>query len=341
MEPSKNFSTAASEIPDGKGQLDFEKPIRDLEFRISKLLELQNDSGIDHAQEIHKLRRELVKTTTRIYENLSAWETVQVARHPRRPLLHDYLDLMVHDFCPLHGDRRFGDDHAIVTGFGRIEREKVMIIGHNKGRNTMERVACNFGCALPEGYRKALLKMKLAEKFHLPVVCLIDTPGAYAGIGAEERGQPQAIAQNLIEMSRLRVPLVCVIIGEGGSGGALGLGVGDRIAVMQYAYYSVISPEGCAAILWKDGQKAPAAAEALKLTSGDLLKLGVIDAVIPEPPGGAHRNPREAAHNLADYIIQSIRELRRYKIENLIDNRYQKFRKMGRVNPPGKLIKMK
>ena len=313
----------------GNGYLDFEKPIENLERQIAELKDLQAAKGINYAPEIRKLQSNLVKLLTKMYHNLSGWDTVQVARHPQRPLLPDYLDIMVKDFRELHGDRLFGDDRAIITGFGRIGREKVMIIGHNKGRTTSEKVACNFGCAHPEGYRKALLKIKLAEKFNLPVVCLIDTPGADPGIGAEQRGQAQAIAANLMEMSKLRVPIICLVIGEGGSGGALGVGVGDRFAIMQFAYYSVISPEGCAAILWKDGTEAPKAAETLKLTSKDLIKLGVVDHIIPEPLGGAHRNPHEAAYNIENYILKTIRELRRFKIENLLENRYQKLRSIG------------
>jgi len=316
--------------------LDFERPLAELESQIAELQSLQTVKGIDYSPEIRRLRSNLVKLTAKIYHNLSAWETVQVARHPHRPMLADYLEMMVKDFTELHGDRRFGDDHAIVTGFGRIGREKVMIVGHDKGRNTDEKVARNFGCAHPEGYRKALLKMKLAEKFNLPIVCLIDTPGAHPGIGAEERGQAQAIAVNLMEMSRLRTPIICVIIGEGGSGGALGIGVGDRFAVMQFSWYAVASPEACAAILWKNGDNAPQAAEALKLTSEDLLKLKVADDVIPEPLGGAHRNPHEASRNLETYLVKTIRDLHRFKMENLLENRYRKLRCIGELSTPAK-----
>jgi len=311
--------------------LGFEKPLVDLETQIAELEHLQKNKGLDYTLDIQQLRHDLIKLTTEIYSRLSAWETVQVARHPRRPAFDDYVELMVKDFCELHGDRHFGDDRAMVTGFGRIGPEKVMIIGHNKGKTTEEKTLCHFGCAHPEGYRKALLKMKLAEKFHLPIICLINTPGAYPGIGAEERGQAGAIAVNLMEMSLLRVPIICVVIGEGGSGGALGIGVGDRTAVLQFSYYSVISPEGCAAILWKNSDEAPAAAAALKLTSEDLLKLGVIDTIIPEPLGGAHRNPYETIRNVEAYIIKTLHVLQRYKVENLIENRYQKFRKIGQT----------
>jgi len=329
MTDSEELTVAVAKDTNGNGCLNFEKPLADLEVQIAELQSLQKVKGIDYSPEIRQLRSNLVKLTGKIYKNLSAWETVQVARHPRRPILSDYLDKMVKDFCELHGDRCFGDDRAIVTGFGRIGREKVMIVGHNKGRTTNEKVECNFGCTHPEGYRKALLKMKLAEKFELPIVCLIDTPGAYPGIGAEERGQAQAIAVNLMEMSQLRVPIICVVIGEGGSGGALGIGVGDRFAIMQYAYYSVITPEGCAAILFKDGAEAPRAAEALKLSSKDLLKMKVVDHVIPEPLGGAHRNPHEAVHKVEDYLIKTIRDLHRYKVDNLLENRYQRLRSVG------------
>jgi len=332
MTRTNQLSVAVANGPNGNGCLDFEKPLADLETQISELQTLQRAKGIDYTSEIRQLRNKLVKLTTRIYQHLSPWQIVQVARHPRRPLLSDYLDFLIKDFCELHGDRHFGDNPAIVTGFGRIGREKVMIVGHNKGKTTKEKVVCNFGCAHPEGYRKALQKMKLAEKFHLPIVCLIDTPGAYPGIGAEERGQAQAIALNLREMPRLRTPIVCVVIGEGGSGGALGIGVGDRFAIMQYAYYSVISPEGCAAILWKNGDDAPKAAQALKLTSKDIYKLGIAETIIPEPLGAAHRNPHEASHNLEAYLVKTLRELRRYKIDNLLENRYQRLRSMGQIN---------
>ena len=236
---------------------------------------------------------------------------------------------MVKDFHELHGDRCFGDDRAMVTGLGQIGREKVLIIGQNKGRALKENVACNFGCANPEGYRKALAKMKFAAKFGIPVVTIIDTPGAYPGIGAEERGQARAIAVNLFEMSRLPVPIICICIGEGGSGGALGIGVGDRLAMLEFAYYSVISPEGCAGILWRDGSQAPEAAEALKLTSKDLLKLKLIDEVIAEPLGGAHRNIHDTVYNVEQYIIGTLATLKRAKVENLLDNRYRKLRAIG------------
>jgi len=318
------------------GHLEFEEKIADIDSQMNELRRLGSIKGIDYSTEIRRLQRQQVAELKRIYSNLTAWQTVQVARHPSRPLLSDYLNLMVKDFRELHGDRCFGDDRAIVTGLGQIGREKVLVVGQNKGKNTKQKVACNFGCPNPEGYRKALAKMKFAEKFGIPVVTLIDTPGAYPGIGAEERGQAQAIAVNLIEMSRLRVPIICIVIGEGGSGGALGIGVGDRLAILEFAYYSVISPEGCAAILWRDGSEAPKAAEALKLTSKDLYKLELVDAVIPEPLGGAHRNLHDTVYNVEKYIVKTLRDLKRTKLENLLDNRYNKLRSIG-VSPAEKL----
>jgi acetyl-CoA carboxylase carboxyl transferase subunit alpha len=244
-------------------------------------------------------------------------------------LLQDYLNLMVKDFRELHGDRCFGDDRAIITGLGQIGREKVLVIGQNKGRTLKEKIACNFGCPNPEGYRKAIAKMRFAAKFKIPVVTLIDTPGAYPGVGAEERGQAQAIAVNLFEMSQLPVPIICICIGEGGSGGALGIGVGDRLALLEFAYYSVISPEGCAGILWRDGSQAPQAAEALKLTSKDLYRLKLIDEIIPEPLGGAHRNIHDTVYNVESYIVRTLAALRRVKVETLLENRYKKLRAIG------------
>lgn len=309
--------------------LNFEDKIADIDSQMNELQRLSSIRGIDYSTEIRRLRHEQVAELKSIYANLTAWQTVQVARHPKRPILPDYLDLMVKEFRELHGDRCFGDDHAIITGLGQIGRERVMVIGQNKGRNTKEKVECNFGCPNPEGYRKALAKMKFAEKFAIPIVTLIDTPGAYPGIGAEERGQAQAIAVNLAEMSRLRVPIICIVIGEGGSGGALGIGVGDRLAMLEFAYYSVISPEGCAAILWRDGAEAPKAAEALKLTSKDLHKLELVDAVIPEPLGGAHRNLHDTIYNVEQYITKTLRNLKRTRTDNLIANRYKKICSIG------------
>jgi acetyl-CoA carboxylase carboxyl transferase subunit alpha len=320
--------------------LDFEQDIAHLDRQMGELRKLSAAKGIDYSPEIRRLQKDQVAQLKTIYSSLSAWQTVQVARHPKRPLLDDYLNLMVKDFRELHGDRCFGDDRAILTGLGQIGREKVLIVGQNKGKSTKEKIACNFGCANPEGYRKAIAKMKFAEKYAIPVVTLIDTPGAYPGVGAEERGQAQAIAVNLIEMSRLRVPIICICIGEGGSGGALGIGVGDRLAILEFAYYSVISPEGCAAILWRDGSQAPQAAEALKLTSKDLLRLKLIDAAIPEPLGGAHRNVHDTVCNVEEYLIRNLRDLKRTNIDNLLNARYKKLRNIGNNLPKqrGKLL---
>jgi len=313
----------------GGSYLDFEQKVVDLEHQVEELRKLGAKKGIDYSVEIRRLEKDRIAELKRIYSTLTAWQTVQVARHPQRPILTDYLDLMVKDFRELHGDRCFGDDHAIVTGIGHIARNKVLIVGQNKGRTVKEKITCNFGCPNPEGYRKALAKMKFAEKFRLPIVTLIDTPGAYPGVGAEERGQAQAIAVNLTEMSRLKVPVICICIGEGGSGGALGIAVGDQLAMLEFAYYSVISPEGCAAILWRDGSQAPDAAQALKLTSKDLHKLGLVDTIIPEPVGGAHRNVHDTVHNVESYIAQTLTDLKRTRIEDLLEGRYRKWRSIG------------
>jgi acetyl-CoA carboxylase carboxyl transferase subunit alpha len=315
--------------PSRADYFDFEDAVAQLDVQIDELRRLSTTKGIDYSAELRKLEQNKVAELRRIYTNLTAWQTVQVARHPKRPLLGDFLDLMVKDFCELHGDRAYGDDKAIVTGFGHIGHERVLLVGQNKGRDTKEKIACNFGCANPEGFRKAMLKMKTAEKYGLPVVTIIDTPGAYPGIGAEERGIAQAIAVNLMEMSRLKVPIISIVIGEGCSGGALGVGVADRLAIMEFAYYSVISAEGCAAILWRDGSQAPAAAEAMRLTSRDLYKLKLVDAVVPEPLGGGHRNVREAVHNVEQYVTTTIRQLKQLPADKLVDARYMKLRSLG------------
>jgi acetyl-CoA carboxylase carboxyl transferase subunit alpha len=308
--------------------LDFEQPILELEAR-RRALEQATDRSPQQDEELRRVKREVAETTRRIYSKLSPWQTVQVARHKDRPYTSDYLALVFEEFVELHGDRRFGDDRAILTGWARLDSHKVLVVGHQKGRTYKERTACYFGCAHPEGYRKAILKMKLAEKYSLPVICLIDTPGAYPGIGAEERGQSQAIAENMYEMSRLKTPIICVVIGEGGSGGALGIGVGDRVAILEFSYYSVISPEGCAGILWKSHQFAERAANALKFTSADLLRLGVVDYVIPEPLGGAHRDHHQTALRVKQYLLRTLRELAAKSGEQLLDGRYEKFRRMG------------
>ncbi|NLW84710.1 MAG: acetyl-CoA carboxylase carboxyltransferase subunit alpha [Phycisphaerae bacterium] len=311
--------------------LPFENEIAELDRQIEELRKqhLRDSLQGEASPAIRALQVKQTDLLQQIYTTMTPWQTVQVARHPQRPIFSDYLKNMFKDVRILHGDRCFGDDRAIVTALGQIGREKVMIIGQNKGKDIKEKIACNFGCPNPEGYRKALAKMKLAEKFGLPVVTLIDTPGAYPGVGAEERGQAQAIAVNLMEMSRLRVPVVCVVIGEGGSGGALGIGVGDRMAILEHSYYSVISPEGCAAILWHDGTQAPRAAEALKLTGRELLKLKLVDAVISEPLGGAHRNMHDTLYNVEQYITKNLAQLKRTPIDTLVNARYARLRGIG------------
>lgn len=313
----------------GIAYLEFERPLERIERQIEELDASQTVTGRDHSAMIRTVRAELLAARRKLYSNLDAWETVQMARHPKRPLVPDYLNMMVRDFCELHGDKNFRDDRAILTGFGRIGNFKCMFIGHNKGKDTKERLENCFGMAHPEGYRKALAKMKLAEKFGLPVVCLIDTAGAYPGVGAEERGIAHAIAVNLREMSRLRVPIVCAVIGEGGSGGALGVGIGDRVGVMEHAYYSVISPEGCAAILWKSAEHTRTAAKALRFTARELLRLKLIDTTIKEPLGGAHRDAATAAANLEKFLIDTLRDLKRVRIETLVRRRYSRLRHIG------------
>src|SRR5437870_7510522 len=308
-------ATAKTPLDSGaKGQLrhvlEFEKPVAKIEEQIHLLQAQQEVKGVDYSKELRQLRTNYTSLLRKIYDNLSAWETVQVARHSQRPQFKDYVVLICREFRELHGDRNFGDDPAIKCGLARIGTYKVMLIGHHKGRDTKEKVACYFGLAHPEGYRKALRCMKLAEKFGLPVVTFIDTPGAYPGIGAEERGQAESIAKNLMEMSRLRTPILSVVCGEGGSGGALGIGVADKVAMMEFAWYSVISPEACSAILFKGNEGAAQLAESLKLTSKNLIKLGVIDSIVPEPLGGAHRDPHSAAHALACHVATPLRDLK-------------------------------
>ncbi|MBI1336437.1 MAG: acetyl-CoA carboxylase carboxyltransferase subunit alpha [Phycisphaera sp.] len=325
------MSTASTASP--AFELEFERPLTALERQIAQLEAQSDTEGYDISAEVRQLRANHTAMLKKIYASISPANVVKVARAPGRPQAIDYIRSFVKDFCELHGDRHFGDDRAIISGFGRVGPHKCMVIATHKGKDTRERIACNFGCAHPEGYRKALLKMKLAEKFNLPIVSFIDTPGAYPGVGAEERGQAEAIAVNLREMSRLRVPIVSVVIGEGGSGGALGIGVADKAAMMQYAWYSVISPEGCAAILWKaaDPVSVAKAAEALKLTAQDNLKLGTVDHIIDEPLGGAHRNPATASDKIEKWITTALRDLKRFKVDNLIAKRYQRLRKLGQV----------
>jgi acetyl-CoA carboxylase carboxyl transferase subunit alpha len=306
---------------------EFELPMLQIEKQIELLEQSVPTPEVQDA--IRQLQKQWNETTSQIYGNLSPWQIVQVSRHRDRPYTRDYLDLAFDDFIELHGDKFFGDDRAILTGFAKLGRHKVMVVGHQKGRTYKERAACHFGCAHPEGYRKAMIKMKLAEKYGMPIVCFIDTPGAYPGVGAEERGQAQVIAESMFLMSRLKTPIICVVIGEGGSGGALGIGVGDRIAILQYAYYSVISPEGCAGILWKSHQHAPKAADALRFTSKHLAQLKVVDDVLEEPLGGAHRDHHQMASRLKSYLSRSLDQLRRTPIDQLVENRYEKFRDLG------------
>ncbi|GAB5047506.1 acetyl-CoA carboxylase carboxyltransferase subunit alpha [Thermodesulfovibrio sp. TK110] len=314
--------------------LDFEKPIQELETKIEELKKLSDGSDIDLTQEIKRLNKKLKELKAEVYSNLNAWQKTQIARHPERPYTLDYISMIFEDFIELHGDRRFGDDPAVVAGFGKIDGNSYAVIGHQKGRTIKERIYRNFGQAHPEGYRKALRVMKLAERFSIPVITMIDTPGAFPGIGAEERGQAEAIATNLMKMSLLKIPLIGIVIGEGGSGGALAISVCDKIFMLEHSVYSVISPEGCAAILWKKNSDVGVedymrAAEELKLTAQDLKKFGIIDDIIPEPPGGAHREPQETGKRIKNKIISTATELGKIPIEELLKKRYEKFRKIG------------
>ncbi len=319
----------ASQTGAGLHLLEFEKPIVRMEQEIERLEASQASSGRDYSKEIASIRSHLQTALQKAYGQLTPWETVLVARHPRRPLARDYIRMIFTDFCELHGDRLFADDKAMVCGFARLNGRRVMVVALHKGRDTREKIAANFGCAHPDGYRKALQKMKLAAKFGVPVVCLIDTPGAYPGVEAEERGIASAIALNLMELSRLDTPIIACVIGEGGSGGALGIAVADRVGVMQHAYYSVISPEGCAAILWKSGEHAQLAANALKLTAGELRKLDLIDSIVPEPLGGAHRDPAAAAESVKAWMDQSLKELVKVKSATRLTRRYDRLRNLG------------
>ncbi len=309
--------------------LDFEKPIIELEKKIEELRNFTSPKKINLSAEVKRLEEKLSHLKEEIYTHLSPWQRVQIARHPARPYTLDYVQAIMSNFVQLHGDRSFADDKAMIGGLAYFAKHKVMVIGHQKGRDTKENLMRNFGCAHPEGYRKALRLMKLAEKFNLPVIVFIDTPGAYPGIGAEERGQAQSIAFNLQEMIKITVPIIAVIIGEGGSGGALGVGVSDRICVLENAYYSVISPEGCAAILWKSGSKAPQAAQVLKLTAADLLKLGIIDECISEPMGGAHHDQNKMAATIKTAILKHLKDLLTLSKPDLLKTRYEKFRSIG------------
>lgn len=310
-------------------RLDFEKPILELEAKIEELKKLSSNKKIDLGPEIKKQEQKIEKMKEDIYNNLTDWQRVQIARHPDRPYTMDYIQMIASGFVELHGDRLFAEDLAMIGGLAQINGFNVMIIGHQKGRDTKENIQRNFGCAHPEGYRKAMRLMKLAEKFHLPIVVFIDTPGAYPGLGAEERGQAQAIASNLKDMIMIDTPIIATVIGEGGSGGAIGIGVADRVCILQNAYYSVISPEGCASILWRNSVKAPEAANALKLTANHLLKFGIVDEVVPEPMGGAHRDPEETAASLKKTILKHLKKLVGLSSKELLEQRYHKFRQIG------------
>jgi acetyl-CoA carboxylase carboxyl transferase subunit alpha len=307
---------------------DFEKSIAEMEKMIEKLKSISPDKN-HYNDEIAELEKKCIAQKVELYGNLTAWQTVQLARHPKRPVLQDYIQLIFTDFMELHGDRSFGDDQALIGGFATIGKRRVMLIGHNKGKNVEENIRRNFGQARPEGYRKALRLMKLAQKFSLPVVSFVDTQGAYPGVDAEERGQPEAIAENLTEMARLEVPIVVVVTGEGGSGGALGIGVGDAVLMLSHAWYSVISPEGCASILWRDASFSPQAAEALKPTAPSLLKLGVIDEIVPEPLGGAHRNHDQTAQEIKRALLKYLKKLTAQSPSRLVRHRFEKYSHMG------------
>jgi len=309
--------------------LDFERPIVELEAKVNELKNFGSSKRINLDPEIKKLEQKLEKMKQDIYSHLTSWQRVQIARHPNRPYTLDYIRMMTTDFLEIHGDRLFADDLALVAGFAKLNGNKILIMGHQKGRDTKENLLRNFGCAHPEGYRKAIRLMQLAEKFRLPVVILIDTPGAYPGVGAEERGQAQAIAANLRDMVKIATPLIAVIIGEGGSGGALGVGVADKILILENAYYSVISPEGCASILWRNSVRAPDAAQALKLTAEHLLEFKVVDDIIPEPLGGAHRDPEQVAGHLKKTLLKVMDGLSSMSREELVESRYERFRKFG------------
>jgi acetyl-CoA carboxylase carboxyl transferase subunit alpha len=308
-------------------ELEFEKPLLELENRIAELRTAEDP--LEARDEIAKLEERLARLQQRIYGSLTAWQRTQIARHPKRPHTLDLVNLLLEDWVELHGDRVFGDDKAIVGGLARFDGDPVVVIGHQKGRDTRENIARNFGMPHPEGYRKALRLMQLAAKFSKPIIAFIDTPGAYPGLGAEERGQAEAIARNLREMAGLTTPVICVVTGEGGSGGALAIGVGNRVLMLEYAIYSVISPEGCAAILWGDAAKAPEAAELMRVTAPDLLKLGVIDAIVPEPVGGAHRNWDATAASLRAALRDQLWQLRSRSEAELIEERQEKFRRIG------------
>ena len=325
IRPSNNL------LPGMKDYLDFEQPIIELKTKLDALTHTTQTSGVevDFEREAEQIREKIEETRKAIYSKLTPWQRIQLARHPRRPYTLDYIETAFDEFSELHGDRLYSDDRAVVSGFAKLGEERVMVMGTQKGRDTKENVLRNFGCAHPEGYRKALRLMKLANKFGLPIITIIDTAGAFPGIGAEERHIAEAIAVNLKEMMTLEVPIIAVVIGEGGSGGALGIGVADRVLILENAYYSVISPEGCAAILWKDRAAAPDAAEALKITSDHLKKFGLVDEIIPEPLGGAHNDPAQTAETLKAQLLKHLKALKKTPLKKLQVERYEKFRAHG------------
>jgi acetyl-CoA carboxylase carboxyl transferase subunit alpha len=311
--------------------LPFEQPIEDVRSRLHELEELAEQTTHDLSEELSFYRERLKRLTQEVYSNLSPWNRVQVARHPKRPLTGDYVEYLCQEFVELHGDGQFGDDRAIVTGLATIRGHRVMVIGHRKGRNTKERLACHFGSAHPEGYRKALLKMQLAERMGLPIVCLVNTPGAYPGVGAEERGQARAIAENIYKMFQIKVPIIALLIGDGGSGGALGIAIADRVAMLENSWYSVISPEGCASILWRSAEGKEKAADALKLTAESMHGLGLVDEIVDEPVGGAHAHPKQSMDLVGDFLDLQLTRLSKLPIDELLANRYQKFRKIAHI----------
>jgi len=308
---------------------DFEKPIVELEKKIHELHKYSEEVSIDASSELNSLEKKRIEVCREIYKNLKPYQRVQVARHPNRPYTLDYINMLCEDFVELHGDRRFSDDQSLVGGFATLDGKKIMVLGHQKGRDTKENLKRNFGMAHPEGYRKAMRLMKIADQAALPILCFIDTPGAYPGIGAEERGQAEAIAVNLREMMGLGVPVICIVIGEGGSGGALGIGVGNVVMIMENSYYTVISPEGCAAILFRDAARAPDAADALRLTPNDLLEFGIVEESISEPVGGAHRNHEKAAGYIKKAVLKHFDKFSKMNREEIQEHRYKKFRKIG------------
>lgn len=318
--------------------LDFEKPLIELQDKINELTQFMEQKDIDLSDEVERLKKKSERVRKDIFSNLEPWQIIKIARHPQRPTVLDYIDVLCDDFIELHGDRQFSDDHALVGGIGTINDRAVTIIGQQKGKTTKDNIKRNFGMAHPEGYRKALRLMKQAEKFNRPIIALVNTPGAYPGIGAEERGQAEAIARNIKEMFGLEVPIIVIVIGEGGSGGALGIGVGDSVLMLEYSYYSVCTPEACASIIWKDANKAKAAAKALKITAQDLLELGIVDGIIAEPPGGAHKDYQRSAELLKERILKELEELQGLDKDDLLKIRYNKFRNMGSFQEKTKKI---